>query len=392
MRCAGSRAGHRPARRRARMAGSVAGLAFAVLLTACSGHSPGQPGGNKGGSAGRGPGGHEIIGIRVGGGGFAFVSSGPSSSGRPAITVGQIPPASSNVPISMPLDSYEEVAGLEQNAVSAAAALLMQRCMTAEGFQFTATAGSSGQQTVLDAIEDGYGLASLPQAQQFGYGQPKGSQPFGGPGAVILGGLVGSPKDQAHSKAWYGALLGFYPGVRIGPVRHLGCFQEAYQELYGQSGGIGFAVAIGADPVPGIAGQAASWTQTDSRITAANAAWSRCMRARGYSYRNPSRAAGAHWPSAPSSKETETAVADVSCKDQVNYVNTWLTVEAAYQQALIGENLPSLAKLQTSFGTDLSRAQLILDSPLVIGAGGYVLPANGKLPGFFVGPVHAHGG
>jgi hypothetical protein len=389
MRCAAS-----PIRGHARRLSAVAaGLAIALLLAACSGHSPSQPGGGKNGSGPRGPGGHNIIGIRLGGGGVAFVQSSPNSSGRPAITVGQIPPASSNVPISMPLDSYEEVAGLEQNAVSAAAALLMQRCMTAQGFQFTPAAGTSGEQSVLDTIEDGYGLASLPQAQQFGYGQPTGSQPFGGPGAVILGGLVGSPKDQAHSKAWYSALLGFYPGVRIGQVRHLGCFQEAYQELYGQSGGIGLAVAISADPVPGIAGEAASWTQTDPRIVAANAAWSRCMHARGYSYRNPARAADAHWPSAPSTREIGTAVADVTCKSQVNYVNIWLTVEAAYQQALIGQNLQSLAALQTSFGTDLKRAQLILDSPLVIGAGGYVLPAGGKgLPGFqFNQPVHARG-
>jgi hypothetical protein len=374
---------------------AAAGCGLAMLLAACSGHSPSQPGSSKGnGIVGRGPGGHAIIGIHVGGGGFAFVQSGPNSSGRPSITVGQIPPATSNVPISMPLDSYEEVAGLEQNAISAAAALLMQRCMTAQGFQFTATAGSSGEQTVLDAIEDGYGLASLEQAQQFGYGQPRGSQPFGGPGAVILGGLVGSPgaKAKAHSKAWFEALLGFYPGVRVGVMRHLGCFQQAYQELYGQGGGIGFAVAVGADPVPGIAGEAANWTQTDPRIAAANAAWSRCMHARGYSYRSPARAAGARWPSAPSSKEIGTAVADVMCKNQVDYVNTWLTVEAAYQRALIGQNLQSLAKLQTSFGTDLRRAQLILDSPLVIGAGGFVLPAGGtQLPGFKSSySVHVH--
>ncbi len=373
MRCAGN--GVR------RMLAGATGLALAALLAACAGgHSPSHPNSSGSSVPARGPGGQNVISL---GGGVAFVAGIPgSSAGRPSITVGPIPPASSNIPISMPLDSYEEVAGLEQNAVSAAAALLMQRCMTAQGFQFTATAGSSGEQTVLDSIEDGYGLASLPQAQQYGYGQPQGSQPFGGPGAVILNGLVGSPGGGSHSRAWFSALLGFYPGVRIGSVRHLGCFQEAYQELYGQAGGGGLAAAINADPVPGIAGEAANWTQTDPRIQAANAAWSRCMRAHGYNYRTPARAASAHWPSAPSSKEITTAVADVTCKNQVNYVNTWLAVEAAYQQALIGQNLQPLAGLQTSFGTDLKRAQLILDSPLVLGPGGYVGPVGGKvLPG-----------
>jgi hypothetical protein len=44
----------------------------------------------------------------------------------------------------------------------------------------------------------------------------------------------------------------------------------------------------------------------------------------------------------------------------VNLANTWLTVEAAYQIALIGENLATLTSLQSSFSKLLTRAELLL--------------------------------
>ena len=61
--------------------------------------------------------------------------------------------------------------------------------------------------------------------------------------------------------------------------------------------------------------------------------------------------------------EIASAVADVRCKTQTNLVNTWLTVEAAYQQALIGQNLTSLAQLQASFGALQRRAVQLLEAP-----------------------------
>ena len=51
-----------------------------------------------------------------------------------------------------------------------------------------------------------------------------------------------------------------------------------------------------------------------------------------------------------------TAIADVTCKTQTNLLNTWLAVQAAYQQALIGQNLATLAQLQANFAPLLRRA------------------------------------
>ncbi len=44
--------------------------------------------------------------------------------------------------------------------------------------------------------------------------------------------------------------------------------------------------------------------------------------------RQSSKAAERNWPTTPTSVETATAVA--TWKQQVDYVNTWLTIEAAY--------------------------------------------------------------
>ena len=57
-----------------------------------------------------------------------------------------------------------------------------------------------------------------------------------------------------------------------------------------------------------------------------------------------------------------TAVADVSCKARTDLPNTWLTVEAAYQRALIAQNLTALSQLQANFGSLLRRAEALLAS------------------------------
>ena len=79
-----------------------------------------------------------------------------------------------------------------------------------------------------------------------------------------------------------------------------------------------------------------------------------------YHYASPSQLEGHHWKSPPNKAEIKTAVADVTCKAQVNLLNTWLAVEAGYQQALIGQNLATLSQLQANFAPLLSRATAAL--------------------------------
>ncbi|HUB41744.1 MAG TPA: hypothetical protein VMA72_23100 [Streptosporangiaceae bacterium] len=290
------------------------------------------------------------------GGGFLAVSGAAAPSGRPKITVPTIPSATSGQTISLPLDSYADVAGLQQTALAEAQALLTQKCMAARGFAYTSQATPSQEQAVLQTIEYGFGVTSLADAGSYGYRLPAAGsgQPTGG---FFLGGFSSFNALKRQAPAWTIALLGFAPGVRIGPVRQQGCTTLALNEVYPPS-----SREIG-DPVPGIAQQASQWTQTDPRVLAVSAAWSRCMAQRGYHYASPRQAAGHNWPKQPTATETATAIADVTCKQRVNLVNTWLTVEAAYQTALIGQNITTLAHLQASFQSALNRVEALLASP-----------------------------
>jgi hypothetical protein len=109
-----------------------------------------------------------------------------------------------------------------------------------------------------------------------------------------------------------------------------------------------------------IATQASQWAQTDPRVLAVERAWSRCMAQRGYGFGTPQQAQQHNWPQTPTIGEVATAVADLSCKAKTNLPNTWLTVEAAYQQALIAQNLAALSQLQANFGALIQRAEALL--------------------------------
>jgi hypothetical protein len=327
-------------------------LLSACVLAACS--SPGAS--RHPGRPGQGPFGHGRIVVVPGpGGGFLAVPAAAGFNGRPKITVPPIPPAASGQTISLPLNSYAEVSGLQQTALAEAQVLLTQKCMAARGFVYTSQATPSQEQALLQSIEYGFGITSLSDASTYGYRAPaadSGQPPVG----LFLGGFSSFNALQQHP-AMAMALLGFAPGVRIPPVREPGCLNLANNEIYRPGS------SQPGDPVPAIAQQASMWTQTDPRVLAVDAAWSRCMAQRGFHYASPQQAANRNWPASPTRGETATAVADVTCKQRVNLTNTWLTVEAAYQTALVGQNLGTLASLQASFQGALSRVETLLASP-----------------------------
>ncbi|HUC25304.1 MAG TPA: hypothetical protein VMA73_21570 [Streptosporangiaceae bacterium] len=332
----------------------VACLLAIFVLAACSSAGSSAHGGKgqvRPGPFARG----RVVIVPGPGGGFLAVPGAAGSNGRPKVTVSPIPPATSGSAISLPLDSYADVAGLQQTALAEAQVLLTQKCMAARGFVYTSQATPSQEQAVLQTIEYGFGATNLADASVYGYGQPSadsGPQP----GGLFLGGFSSFNALKQQPPAWTVALLGFAPGARIGPVREESCTTLALNDVYRPGSQIG-------DPVPAIAEQASQWTQTDPRILAVDSAWSKCMALRGFHYANPQQPADHHWPTTPTAAETATAVADVTCKQQVNLINTWLTVEAAYQTALIGQNIGTLAHLQAGFQGALDRVEVLLASP-----------------------------
>lgn len=328
-------------------------LLSACMLAACSSAGSGHAGQNRGrlGPFARG----RVVIVAGPGGGYLAIPSAAGSSGRPKITVPPIPPATSGQSISLPLNTYADVSGLQQTVLQEAQSLLTQQCMADRGFVYFSQTTPVEEQALLQSLEYGFGVTSLSDASTYGYGQPPDS---GGPtpAGVFIGGF--SSFNQVRQEAALAlALLGFAPGVRIAPGREEGCLQVANGEIYGRG------ISQIGDPVPAIAQQASMWTQSDPRIVAVNAAWSRCMAERGYHYASPQQPATHNWPAKPTKKEAATAVADVACKQQTNLTNTWLTVEAAYQTALIGENIATLASLQSSFQKALNHVEALLANP-----------------------------
>ena len=350
MRCAADR--QRP-RRRARRTALLRCAALIAMVCLAAGCTGGGAGHKRTAKARRGFFGQGAVYITGSG---IIALGGGKHGGRPQISVPPIPPASSSQPITMPLDVYEEVASEEQDALGEAQTLLTQRCMTARGFSYPSPATPSGGFQALQGIEqDPFGLVSIFRAETYGYARPKGSSQQG-PGVIgFVGGAIFASALNNQGPAYTMALFGFDPGGGAGPVRQQGCFQQAASEVYGRLGS-----DPNPDPVPGIAAQASQWAQNDPRVLAVERAWSRCMARRGYSYRTPLQAQQHGWPSTPTTGEVATAVADVSCKARTNLANTWLTVESAYQTALIAQNLTVLSQLQANFQGLLQRAERLL--------------------------------
>jgi hypothetical protein len=70
------------------------------------------------------------------------------------------------------------------------------------------------------------------------------------------------------------------------------------------------------------------------------------------------------WPNPPTRAEITTAMADVRCNHQVNLTNTYLIVEeAAYQHAVLTQNMPDVQQSQADFATMQQRAEQVLALP-----------------------------
>jgi hypothetical protein len=298
--------------------------------------------------------------VVIGGFGGAVTFLGVPGGGggkRPAITLPPIPPADSSLAVQMPLEVYQAISTQQQEVLAQASTLLTQRCMAARGFDYTGAAQPPFSNVAsLEQIEvGGAGLTSLSQAKVFGFARPKGGGSGVATGPAIIG-FVGASafgNSLKVGKAYTQALFGFTPGAAVGG--HLSCVQQASQEVYGPANGEPVP-----DPVPQIAQQSAGFTASDPHIRALNQAWSACMARRFYHYSSPSQVQAKRWPKLPSKAEIRTAVADVKCKKKVNYLNTWLAVEAAYQRALIARNLTALSQLQANFAPLMRRAQAAL--------------------------------
>ncbi|AGZ41626.1 hypothetical protein [Actinoplanes friuliensis] len=100
----------------------------------------------------------------------------------------------------------------------------------------------------------------------------------------------------------------------------------------------------------------------DRRVTGKFAEWSACMKTDGFDYSDPFQPLDGEILKSslaqpvPSALEIRTAVADVECKQKVNLVGVWFTVEAAYEEKLIEKNQERLADIKKAIDAMLQSA------------------------------------
>lgn len=97
---------------------------------------------------------------------------------------------------------------------------------------------------------------------------------------------------------------------------------------------------------------------SDPRVKTVFAAWSTCMKSKGYTYSTPLDAINDRaWATdAPTRTEIETATADLDCKTRNNVVGVWYAVESAMQTRDIEAKAETLQKLKDGYQAALKRA------------------------------------
>lgn len=331
----------------------TAALAAAVLA-ACSASRPAPAaGGVAPGSAGR-PGVPGISGpptIKL-----SLSAFEAGHNVRPRVTVPPVPPADSPEPIGLPMDAYVQTSVQQDQTLSTAAAQVAQRCMSAAGFSYPVLPQPNYEMIFTqDEEHQNAGLTSLAQARSYGFQPlPRVAKIFRIRNLYHL--PIFAAEQRKHGTAWASALVGEVPGMRPG-TPPLGCMRAANTLLFGNFNGnlLGGTAPINFNAI--------KWTDSDPRVVAAQRTWSACMARHGLSYPTMSDLIRRAWPDPPTPAEITTAVTEVRCNHQANLANTYLTVEAAYQRALIGQNQPDLQQMQANFATLQQRAEQVLQLP-----------------------------
>lgn len=251
---------------------------------------------------------------------------------------------------TLPLDQYaltaRQLADLEY-----ANRLLAAACMRQYGIDWDP--GERGDYSVLMERTNRLGIVDAQQAASVGYhidpahaddyeksDEAAGREPLSPQAQQILtGGLPGQPTS--------------------GEVPDGGCFGEAHREL-------------GWDPKDAqwfqlILSEAYSSTVADDRAQAVYNRWSACMSEAGYDYDHPVDAAeNPRWNTEvpPSREEINTAVADVACKHEINYLGEMTTILTAHQQQLVAQHHERLQAVKEQTQAALAHAAQVLAGQL----------------------------
>jgi hypothetical protein len=257
----------------------------------------------------------------------------------------------------------------EQSTIEAAVTKLAERCAKQYGFDYTAP--SAAQASDYNQLRRAYGAVEADTAAKYGYHLAPGDPGYEAPGTPLNphegGKITTAPLPTAEQLVLYGrqgAASGSGPGFYAGrKIPDGGCFGQASGEIAGAKqidpDSIADAILVGM-------GKKA---QSDSRVVARFRKWSACMAQSGYHYKMPLDAAGdSKWNitqrSQPGQAEIQTALADVKCKQSTNLIGIWFSVESAYENEAIQQELPTLTEVMDRWQAAAAKAAQVLGVPV----------------------------
>ncbi|MCB5169051.1 hypothetical protein LG634_30090 [Streptomyces bambusae] len=298
----------------------------------------------------------------------AGCSAGGGADGPAEPALGPVAVNPSTATLALPLDAYEDT-DEEKSRLAAAQQRLAVDCMARFGFAY-APPPAPARPARTDRHRHLFGLADPAEAAAYGYDKDAGRPPRERPARPVLsdsartvlygerpGAQGGQPGPDPRSEEEAAtADSGITVGGRRVPAG--GCLRESYRKLYApKKDSVDLLFAFG------LASEAHTRAQRDSRVVAVVAEWSACMARAGHRgvdspYEVTARLGLDAEPGG--AKAVAVAVRDVACKREVNLVGVWAAVEAAYQQRLLEAQAETLAAYRTQRTTRLRLAATLL--------------------------------
>ncbi|PPK61755.1 hypothetical protein V5P93_000085 [Actinokineospora auranticolor] len=222
--------------------------------------------------------------------------------------------------LDLPLDFYQPTR--EQNDLIVKAQLvLVNKCMARFGFEpIPSTTEDTPRMT--DAR---YGINVAAEVQQYGYHRvPEQVHKSSG----------GKKPSEAEQNILTGRGQSVHNGVPVPPG---GCLAEARSTMSGVKTD---AESYDENVAIGLKGESMDRLRSDSRVRAAYAKWTECMKQSGFDYRDPWAANNdSQWTGESANKEeVRTALADLACRRQADVNNVSYAVDTAYQKQSIEKN------------------------------------------------------
>lgn len=253
--------------------------------------------------------------------------------------------------LALPLDPYSDNLAFV-DLLERASDHLVQRCMQRYGLTWPRyiPAADAARPEHLRR----WGIADPDEAARFGYL----------PAELIASRGQRPPTPPPISPDAESVALGRVGEFRGVVVPEGGCFGAANRHLNGTSEGQTMEdVGLGRR----LANESYEYTLEDSQVKDLFKRWSTCMRKAGYHYDKPFDASGDKaWTRTdqelrPTSRERETAMADVACRLEINLVGNWYAIEVAYQSRALEAHRAALEKESERLRATERRARQVLD-------------------------------